>query len=229
MEGNIPSMRFFESEGFRLHRTLVMPGIPVSRVMDVPSRGTVRASRPEDLAGIVALLEHTWEGRDLYEPASVNSVKRFIEGTPAFGFDTLLVLEQRNDIVACLGFWNWSRITRITLQALSLKMRIMGKALVLMRILPRFPEPGDTMKQMMLTLMGWRETEDLAALLRYLNNQALADGIEQIFLVCERDDTVLKSMRGFVHIDTAVHVYVKALQADVCLTDGPVFISGIDV
>ena len=137
--------------------------------------------------------------------------------------------QDKGEILACLGFWEWSRIMRITVKALSRKMRTMGWLLVASRILPRFLKPGDTLNQIMLTLIGFKDTADLALLIRHLNNQARPKGIEQIFCICERDDVLRKSMKGFVHVDTALHVYVKPLRENVSLADGPVFISGIDV
>jgi hypothetical protein len=118
---------------------------------------------------------------------------------------------------------------RVTVKALSRRLQMIGWLLVTTRVLPQFPKPGDTMKQMMLTLIGFREPEALAALVRYLNNQALRRGIEQIFCICDRGDVLLKSLRGFVRVDTALHLYIKSFQQDVSIPGGPVFVNGIDL
>jgi len=58
---------------------------------------------------------------------------------------------------------------------------------------------------------------------------ALARGIEQIFCLCERDHVLLSSMKGFMYIDNAVHLYIKPLQENILIGDNPVFVSGIDL
>jgi hypothetical protein len=77
--------------------------------------------------------------------------------------------------------------------------------------------------------MAFKDPGHLAVLLRYMNNHALASGIEQIFSVCERDHPLLNTMKGFIRIDTAIHLYIKAFQPKGWMGDTPVFIDGIDL
>ena len=229
MEDNRPSILLFELEGFKLHRTLLIRALLVRKEMDVLSQGKVRRVQSQDLAEVAELLNTTWQGRDLYEPTSAETLTQFISRTPAFSSDSLLVLEDKGEILACLGCWDWSQVMRVTVKALSRKLQMIGWLLVTTRIFPRFLKPGDSMKQMMLTLIGFKESADLAVLIRYLNNHALRKGIEQIFCVCELGDVLLKSMKGFIRVDTGLHLYIKPLQQDVSMASGPVFVNGIDL
>jgi hypothetical protein len=118
------------------------------------------------------------------------------------------------------------------MKAHSLKMQMMGSLIDIarnFRPLPRIPRPGDTLKQWCLTPMGFKDPKYLAVLLRYLNNLALQRGIEQIFCTYKRDHALLNSMKGFIHVDTAMHLYVKTFQQNVISDDKPVFIDGIDL
>lgn len=232
MEGNVPSVRYVQRQGFKLHRTLVMPALAVFKEMDVESRRKVRPIKSEDLVAVADLLNETWKGFELYEPTSADALAQFINRTPAYNFNNLLILEDQGEILACLGFWDWSQVMRITVEALSLKMRMIGLLMAIARIfrpMPRFIKPGDTLKQMMLTPIGFKDPEYLAVLLRYLNNQALRRGIEQMFCVCERDHVLLSSMKGFIRIDTAMNLYIKTIQQNVLIANKPVFIDGIDI
>jgi GNAT superfamily N-acetyltransferase len=232
MEGNLPSMRLFESQGFKLHRTLVMPGLAVYKEMDVISRGKIRSTTSEDLVAVAELLNETWQGFELYKPTSADALAQFVTRTPAYSFDNLLVLEDQGEILACLGFWDWSQITRVTVKALSLKSRMIGLLLDIARYLrpvPRSLKPGDTLKQIMLTPIAFKDPRHLAVLLKYVNNQVLLRSIGQIFCVCERDHVLLSSMKGFIRIDTAMHLYIEPLQQNILMGDNPVFIDGIDL
>jgi GNAT superfamily N-acetyltransferase len=229
MEGNLPSMRLFEGQGFKPHRALVMPALAVQKEMTVPPAGKVRTAQPEDLAAVSRLLNDMWQGRELFEPTTPETIAQFLRRTPALSSDNLLVLEDQGSIVACLGYWDWSQVMRITVLALSQKLRLIGQMLVVTRVLPRFPKPGDTINQMMLTLVGFTDPAQLATLIRHLNNLALQKGTEQIFCIGQPGDTLLKSTKGFIRVDTAIHLYIKPLQPNVSLAGGPVFIDGIDL
>jgi len=225
-------MRFFESQSFKLHRSLVMPGLPVYKEMDVPSRGKIRPISLEDLGAVAELLNVTWQGFELYEPTSADELGQFVTRTPGYSFDSFLVLEKQGMILACLGFWDWNQISQVTVKVLSLKMRTIGLLLDITRLFrptPRSLKPGQMLKQMMLTPIAFKDSVDLAALLRFVNNQALLKRIEQIFCVCERNHALLGSMKGFIRIDTAIHLYIKPLQQKALMVDKPVFTNGIDL
>lgn len=229
MDGNIPSMKYVESQGYVLKRSVVMPGLAAIKEMVVPPVGTIRPAIFRDLEAVSELMNDTWEGFQLYEPVSSTSLERFIARTPAFSIDNLLVLEADGAILSCLGFWDWSRVMEVKVLALSLRMKILGWFLVTGRVLPTFPSAGDILNQMMLITIGFREPDHLAPLIRHINNIAIEKGIQQIFFICERDNGLLKSIQGFTKIDTTIHVYIKSLNPALQFGEQPVYIDGIDM
>jgi GNAT superfamily N-acetyltransferase len=232
MEGNIPSIRHTERQGFQRYRTLVMPCISVFREMEVRADGEVRTILPGDLPAVAALINDTWRDYEFYEPLTAEDLDARIARVPGYSYDNLFVLEKGGELLACLGFWEWSSVMKVTVQALSRKMRVMNLVLDtvgLFRPVPVPPKPGSLLKQVVLTPLGFRETKHIAALLRHLNNRALKGGIEQIFLICERGHPVLDGLKGFTHIDTDMHLYVKPLKEGLILSGRPVFIDGLDL
>lgn len=229
MKDNLPSMRLFKGEGFKLHRTLLMPAIAVRKEMDVSSEGRIRPAQFQDLTKLADLLNLTWQGHELYEPVSAETFEQSMCRTPAFDYNDLLVLEKNSELLACLGGWDWSKVMRVTVKSLSRKLRMIGWILTTTRILARFPKPGDTMKQMMLIFVGFKDLTSLSALIRHLNNNALRKGMEQIFCICERGDVLLKSIKGFIRVDSAMHLYTKPLAQNVSMAGMPVFVNGIDL
>ena len=232
IEGNLPAMELFEGLGFNHHRTLTMPGLAIYKEMNAAHKGNIRQIVSEELPLVSDLLNETWQGYDLYEPTSAETLTQFVNRTPAYNFSNIFVFEDHGEILACLGFWDWNQIMKITLKARSLKMQMMGFLLDIARAfrsLPRIPRPGEILKQWCLTPIGFRNADHLAVLIKYVNNLALHRGIEQIFCIGERDHPLLTTMKGFIHVDTAMHLYVKLLQQDVSMGDKPVFINGIDL
>jgi len=232
LENNTPAMRSIEHFGFKLHRTFVMPGLAIYKKMVTTSAENVRPARPGDLAALAMLLNETWHNFELHEPASEEGLFQFISRTPGYSFDNLLILEERGKILAFLGYLDWGQVMRITVEATSLKMRMMGlmlKIAGIFRPMPQFVKPGDTLKQIMITLIGFKDPTHLSVLLKHLNNQTLQRGIEQIFCICEKNHVMMKSLKGFIRINTAINLYVKNLQQETLDSDKPVFINGVDM
>jgi len=232
IEGNIPAIRVFEGQGFSLCRTLIMPALLVFKQKSVPDTGKVRPITPEDFPAVADLLNETWQGHQLYEPTSPDALAQFIHRMPVFAFENLLVLEYQGKIVACIAYWDWHRITRVTVESLSPKMQriaLLMNAANVFRLTPKPPKPGDVLKQMVLTTIGFKDPALFAVLIRYMHNRALRTGIEQIFCVCEQGHKMLSGLKGIFRIDTKVYLYVKPLQPNEALSDKPVFIDGIDL
>jgi hypothetical protein len=232
IEGNLPAKGLFKSLGFNLHRTLTMPGLAIYKKMNMAHQGTIRQIGSEEWSKLSDLLNDTWRDYDLVEPTSAETLTQFVNRTPAYNLNNLFVVEDHGEILACLGFWDWGQIMKITLKARSLKMQGIGFLLNIsrnFRSLPRIPKVGDTLKQWWLTPIGFKDPKDLAILLRYLNNLALKRGIEQIFCICEHNHPLLTAMKGFIHVDTAMHLYVKPFQQELSMGVRPVFINGIDL
>jgi GNAT superfamily N-acetyltransferase len=232
MEGNIPSIRYVESKNFKFHRKLTMPSLAIYKEMEVPTKGKIRPIVQEDLDEVAKLMNDTWQGYEFYEPTSAEGLAAFIQRIPAYNYNSLLVLEDQGEILACLGFWDWRQIMRITVVKRSLKMRMIGTLLDLagrFRPMPKGVKAGDTLNQIMLTPIAFKEPTHLTILLRYMNNHALSIGIEQIFCICESNHPLLNSMKGFVRINTGVNLYVKSLQPTIRMGDKPVYIDGIDM
>jgi hypothetical protein len=184
------------------------------------------------LATLAELFNETWKNFELYGPVSSEKLSQFIGRTPGYSLDNILILEKRGEILAALGYLDWRQIMRITVEAMSLKMRTMGlilKIAGIFRPLPGFAKPGDTLKQIMITLTGYKDPTHLSLLLKHLNNQALQAGIEQIFCICERKHAMLKSLKGFIQINTAINLYVKKFQQENLIPERPVFIDGVDM
>lgn len=228
MEDNVPSMRLVEKSGFRLRRTLAMAGLPVYRRMVAP--GEVRQATSDDLELVSALFNETWQGFQLAERSSPSSLADQLGRVD--GLDNLAVLEDRGELLAALGFLDWAGVSRLEVVRLSPSLRatsLLLDALRWFRPLPHGIKTGQELKLVMLSPVAFREPEQLAVLLRHLNNRLLPLGIEQIFCVCERNHALLRAAKGFVRIDTSMQLYVKHLQPGISLAEGPVFVDGIDI
>jgi len=232
MEGNKPSMRYIERRGFKRHRTVVMPSIAVFKEMDINHKGNIRSISNEDLPAVADLLNNTWQEYEFYEPMTGEELDKVIKRIPGYNINNIFILEEGREIKACLGFLDWSKVTEVIVQTFSLKMKVIISILNLLRViipLPAPPKRGSLLKQIVLTPIGFKDIRALTALLKYINNMAYSEGIQQIFFVCERGHPMLGSLNGFIHIDTQMYMYIKPYHENVSLGSKPVFINGLDL
>lgn len=232
IEDNHPAMRWLEHGGYTLHKKLIVTGLPVYKKMAVLDKANVRPAVPEDLPAVAEVLNETWQGFEMYEPTSAEAIKQFVSRTPGYSFNNLLVLQDGDEIQACLGYWDWSKIARVKVQALSSKIRLIGlivRAAGLFRPMPEPLKPGDFLKQIILSPIGFKDPAHFAALLRHVNNRAFQMGIKQIFCIGEPDHEMLKSMKRFIRVNTTYNLYVKAFKQEGLRSGKPVYIDGIDL
>jgi GNAT superfamily N-acetyltransferase len=232
MEGNLPSMQHTERQGFKRYQTLVMPSIAVFQEMTTTQRGNIRPMVLEDLPTVTEVVNGTWKEYDFYEQITAEDLSRLIARIPEYHYEDIYVLEEDGKIVAVLGFWDWSKVTKVTVKAFSIKMRLILYGLNAMRVfrpMPNPPKVGKTLKQIVLTPIGFKELTQIVTLLKYMNNKAYSEGIEQIFFIINRNHPILSSLKGFIHIDTRMHLYVKPLKENLALSGLPVFINGLDL
>jgi len=95
--------------------------------------------------------------------------------------------------------------------------------------LPKFPQPGDILQQMMLTMIGYHSPAYLSPLVKHVNNLAWRQDVEQVFCICECRDKILESMKGFIRVNTGVNLFVKPLRHGISMTDAPVAMTGFDM
>ena len=232
MEGNKPSIRHVQRQGFKHHRAFIMPVIAVYKEIPITYEGTIRTMTSDDVREIAELLNLTWQGYEFYEPMSEEELKNLTKRTPGYDYDSIFILEEYGEIKACLGFWDWSKVTQVTVKALSLRMRALTLMLDTARLftpVPHPPRPGELLRQIILTPIGFKDINHITTLLKHVNNLAYSEGIEQIFFVCDRGHPLKSNLRGFIHIDTGMNIYIKPLSEDILPGNQPVFISGLDM
>lgn len=232
IEKNIPAMRYIECRGYSLHRTMVMPGLAVYKKMDAVTDKLVRPARIEDLDALTALANKTWQNYEMYETLSSEELSASLSRTPGYEISNFFILEEKGKILAFLGYQDCGQVMKITVNETNLKMRMMGLTLKLASLFkpaPNIVKAGDTLKQVNITLAGFCDPAHLSILFKHLNNKMLQKGVDYMFCVCDPDNPILKSLKGFVRIDTAINIYVKYLQKDRLDVNKPVFINGLDI
>ena len=231
MEGNKPSMRYLEKQGYEQRRRLRVSGLYVHKQTDIEADSEVRRATVDDLAQVADLINTTWAGHELREPASAESLHAVIDRMPGYEIDNLLVAERDIGITACAGYWQWDKVMEITVQSLSARMKLDAlrmKAERLVHPMPDSLKPGQQLRQIMLTPLAFRVAEDLPALVRTISNIAIAKQADVMYALSEPDSPMLDALGDYIHTDSDVHLYVKTLSSNI-RDDHPIIVPGTDL
>jgi N-acetylglutamate synthase-like GNAT family acetyltransferase len=231
MEGNLPSIHHVIRQGFQLSGGLMLYGLAVYKKINSNTDYKIRTATIEDLPGIADLTNSTWKDYELSEPRSGQDLQDLMSHTPGYAIDNLFLLEKEGNILACLGFWDWSQVTRMRVIKLNLKMKTVNLILDIARRLkpmPFLPHAGELIKQIILTPIAFTRPEYLIPILAHINNLVLPGKIGYIYFICDKDNPMLTATKGYIRSGTGIRVYVKYLKDNIRLTGKRLFIDGID-
>ena len=186
--------------------TILLVRQPVS-----PTPNNIRQATSADYQNIARLINSTWESCDLFQPVTPATIAEFVSRT-SFNLKDFLVLEEAGELVACGAIWRWSDVTHQQIHSVSLPLKLIGRVLGLagkIYPLPHLPKPGAYLRQWCLVYPGFTSVAHYHKLLYFLNNRALAEGIEQIFVA---DNAGLEGLKGLWRTEAGVEVHFKYLK-----------------
>lgn len=215
-DNNLASIRLFEGQGFQCHRHLDLRLVAVLPHHDMRADVPIRRATPSDLPAMAHLINLTWGRHDFFAPTSPHDLAAQIERTPALDPADILLLEEHGNVVACAGIWNWGGVQQLRITAVE-PSRTQSLA------------PGQILQQWGLTVVGFREPEQLATLLRSVTNRALDQGVAHVGLISEPGQPTSRALAGFAQVVAPVRFYVKPLQPHSALGERPLFVDMIDI
>ncbi len=231
MEGNKPSIRYIEAQGYEHRRRLRVSCLYVHEKLDVETDARIRTASAADLSAVAELLNTTWAGHELREPVSADSLAAVIGRIPGYELDNLLVAERDSTMTACAGYWQWDKFMDITVESLSARMKLDALRIKAERLLHPMPDslkPGQRVRQMMLTPMAFTDPNDLAALVRTIGNIGVDVRADVMYALSEADSPLVNTLADYIHADSDVHVYIKPFSRDI-RQDSPIIVPGTDL
>lgn len=230
MQGNRYSLGLVAAQGFVVHRDITMNVILVHRKMEERNPEAIRPAGSDDLADLAELQNRTWQGFDFHQPMSPEGLAAFLERTPGHSLEQEQVLQTEHGPAACAGVWDWGSITKVRVVSTTWPMKLKGLLLDMLKWLrpvPRMAKPGQELKQWCLTSLGFKSPEDLAALLARINNLALAQGVDTVFLMAQDAPWVAEALGEFISIPVTMHLVVKGYGDGPGPGEAPVHLDGI--
>jgi L-amino acid N-acyltransferase YncA len=213
-EGNIPSIRLQEKKDFMHIKDSISYVLMVYKPHKLSTDLKIRPAVKADLPQIVDLINNTYSEYDLYKPHTIDEFSELVERRSHYNLQNILVYETEGNVEACLGYWDYTNVTKITVLQLSRKNRLMNSFLAFLGLftkMPSIPRSGQFMKQYLLQDIGFTRPEYLAELVKHLNNIALENDI-QFLTMMGVEEPISEVLSKFMNTTSTDHIYAKPLK-----------------
>ncbi len=231
MVDNFGCKKLYEKQGYSFYCQQTMPYLPVFKKRSIKVKGIVRKATIQDAERIAQLHNKTWQGYNLQEMLSKEAFIKEVDSIPAYDFENLIVYERDGKVCACVGYWDWSKVTKITVQDIDSKLKIIKNILNVVDKtvnMPHIPNVGSELLQWCLIHMCFEQVEDIVPVLQYINNLALDKKIEMLCFTCNKSDAVYAAVRQMFHLDIAYDVFWKKFKNEE-YSEKPLLIRGVEL
>ena len=214
-EENIPSMNLVANMGFRRVKDCAVFSLMVYKKHLDTGDGVVRSMVEGDVPKVVDLINNTFHDYDFFAPFEIDDFVEYVERMPFFNLQNIQVLEEDGDVKACLGYWDYNKIVRFTVEKFNWRMKLLSlttKILGLFTEMPDIPKPGETLKSYSLTTLAYEDIESIARLIEHVDNIALNEGIRFLNMPIDPQSPIATVVSKFKHVKVKLHIFVKKLK-----------------
>ena len=213
-EGNIPSIRLQEKKSYMHVKDSTNYILLIYKPHKLSITAKIRPAEKTDLPIIVDLINNTHSEYDLYSPQTLEDFSNLVEKRAFYDLHNIIVFEKEGKVEACLGYWDYNKVIKMTVLQLSRKNKLMNIVLAFLGVftkMPRIPNSGQLMKQYFVQDIGFTKPEYLTELVKHLNNIALENDIQYLTMMGV-EAPISDVLSKFMNTTSTEHVYAKPLK-----------------
>jgi GNAT superfamily N-acetyltransferase len=214
LKENLPSMKLFQKMGFECVKDCLTLSTMVYKEENVQNETNIKNVGSVNIEDVVSMINEAYYDYEFYSPFDKASFQQYTERLPHYKQEDILVFQRRKDVIACLGFWNHSKITRISPEKAPSRLKAlsyMTKLLSLFAKVPKIPEIGKTIKQWYLFPVAYRDANALTELIKQVNNMALRNDVGMLTMTLDCDSPIISVLSRFRNIKVKTHYFLKSL------------------
>jgi hypothetical protein len=177
----------------------------------------IRSMGEADVDNVTNLINETYRSYNFFAPYQPKDFLEYLRRMPHFDFSNILVLEDNDKIEACLGYWNYNKVRRYIVQQLNWKLKAQFYLIRLIGLftkMPYIPKLGEPLLSYYLTIMAYRNPENLAELIRNIVNIALENEINLIHVTVDPKNPIAAVLSQFRHTRMKVYFFTKSLRQE---------------
>ena len=214
-EDNIPSINLFSKMGFKKVKDCATFSLMAYRKQRIVREANIRKMEKNDAGRVANLINEMYQDYDFFTPFKARDFIEYVGRMPYFDFHNILVFEDNEEIKACLGFWDYNKVRKYSVQKFNWKfkaqmllMRLMG----LFTKIPNIPMPGEPLLSYNLTTLAYKDSEGVTELIKHMVNLALENEINFLHIPLDPESQAATVLSQFRHTKVKLHFFIKPLK-----------------
>jgi ribosomal protein S18 acetylase RimI-like enzyme len=215
IQDNLPSMNFFSKMGFEKVRDSAIFSLMVYKRQKPVRESNIRRIEESDLESVVNMINGMYGDYNLFDPFQTGSLLDYVRRMPHFDLRNILVFRDAQGVRACVGYWDYNRVTRYVVQQLNRQLRTQSFLVRLAGLftdMPHIPRPGEPLSSYNLVLLAFRDAECARDLIRHVINIAMENKINFLHVPMDPESPIATVLSQFRHINVILHVFAKSLR-----------------
>jgi GNAT superfamily N-acetyltransferase len=216
-QDNFPSISFFSKMGFQKVKDCATLSLMPYEKQKASEETHIRSMEKADVDDVVNLINDMYRDYNFFTPFQSKSLLAYLERMPHFDFHNILVLEENDEVKACLGYWDYNKIRKYIVQKLSWKLKAqtnMIKLIGLITKMPHVPKQGEPLLSYNLTIIAFKNPESMMELIKTVINIALENKINFIHVAIDPNNPTAAVLSQFRHTEIKLHFFIKSLRQE---------------
>jgi GNAT superfamily N-acetyltransferase len=217
IEDNVPSIRLFSKMGFIKAKDCTTFSLMPFKRQETALEASIRPMNEADASAMTNLINETYRSYNFYTPYHPKEFLESLKRMPHFSFQNVHLLEDKDGIKACLGYWEYDKVRKYIVQKLNCRLRAQTyliRAIGLFVKMPRMPKLGEALLSYNIIIMAYKNPESLAELIRNVINIALESKINFIHVSVDPETPAAAILSQFTHTKMKLHIFTKPLKQE---------------
>lgn len=217
IEDNLPSVNLASKMGFEKAKDCTTFSLMPYKKQKTVNDKAIGAMNETDIEAVTDLINETYSNYNFFAPLKSKDFLESLKRIPHFDFHNILVLRRNDKIEAALGYWDYNKVRKYIVQKLNWRLKAQSyliRVVGLFTKMPHVPRLGETLLSYNLTIMGYRNLESLAELIRHVVNIALENKIDMIHVTVDPTSPMAAILSQFVHTKMKLYFYMKSLRQE---------------
>jgi len=217
IEDNIPSINLFSKMGFKKAKDCTTFSLMPYKKWKTPLEASIRTMEETDADAVTNLINETYRNYNFFTPYHPNDFLELLNRMPHFDFHNILLLEEKDDIQACLGYWEYDKVRKYIVQKLNWSLKTQTYLIRLLGLftkMPRIPKLGEALLSYNLTIIAYKNPESLIELVRSVINIAHKNKINFIHAPLDPKNPIAAILSQFTHTKMKLYIFTKPLKQE---------------
>jgi ribosomal protein S18 acetylase RimI-like enzyme len=231
VEDNYPSVALFKRLGFENIHDLILLNVPLYKRQEKIS-GKIREMTADDAPSVVNLINDHCRNHDLFAPLSVDNFLERTRRLTDYGFQSIQVAEVENQIVACAGLWDYSRILRTSVLHVTARLTMLTYVLRFANLFTntmKLPSVGESFRLMYVTDFAFTgEADPVRELIKHCISLSYSCGCNFLVFPLDPLNPAIPLIAKYRPIRISYHIYAKSLKEKALSTQRMIFVDAMD-